>query len=148
MTRPINETEADRQRELSVADIISVFIGCKLVKTRQLSCADYVVQSLDGVATGLMEIKVRKFNPEQMDERGGFFISEKKLIAAYKVVVPLKMDFHLVVQADKNILHLSLKDDKSWPKLERMKGGNYARNQNGDIETMCLFPTKMFTKVK
>lgn len=148
MARPIYETEADRQRELSVAETIAVFIGGKLVKTRQLACADYVVQSLDGIATGLMEIKVRNLTPEDMDEKGGFFISEKKLILAYRTVMPLKMDFHLVVKAEKNILHLSIKDGKPWPKLKRMMGGNYARNQNGDIETMCLFPIKMFTKVE
>jgi len=148
MTRPIYETEADRQRELSVAEIISVFIGGKLVKTRPMSSVDYIVQDVDGTASGLLEIKVRRYTPEQMEEMGGFFLSERKLLLIYSTAKHLKVDFHLVVQAENSLLHLSLKDGKAWPKLERITGGRFDRGDGKDVEVMCLFPIKMFTKVK
>lgn len=148
MTRPIYETESDRQRELPVAEIISVFIGGKLVKTRPLSSVDYIVQEVDGTASGLMEIKVRRYTPGQMEEMGGFFLSESKLLLIHSTAKHLKMDFHLVVQAEKNILHLQLKDGKAWPKLSRITIGRYERGDVKDVEVMCIFPVKMFTRVK
>lgn len=148
MTRPIYETDHDRQRELSVAEVISTFIGGTLVKTRHLSSVDYIVQDVDGTASGLMEIKVRRYTPEQMDEMGGFFLSERKLLLIHYTAKYLKVDFHLVVQAEKNILHLTLKDGKHWPRLERITGGRFDRADRKDVEVMCLIPISMFTKVK
>ena len=147
MTRPIYETETDRQRELSVAETVAVFIGGRLVKTRPMSSVDYIVQDVDGTATGLLEIKVRRYTPEEMDLMGGFFLSERKLLLIHSTAKHLKMDFHLVVKAENSILHLPLKDGKPWPKLERMTGGRFDRGDGKDVEVMCLFPIKMFTKV-
>jgi hypothetical protein len=147
MTRPIYETESDRQNQMSVADTISVFIGKKLVKTRQMASVDYVVEDLKGVATGLMEIKVRNYTPEQMDALGGFFLSERKLLIVYGVVQALKMDFHLVVKTPSCLLHMCLKYDSTWPKLERKFGGRFDRGDEKDAETVCLFPTTMFTRI-
>lgn len=148
MMRPIYETEADRQNQLSVEDIIAVFIGKKLVKTRQMASVDYVVQDLDGTAIGLMEVKVRKYTPEEMDALGGFFLSERKLLTVYSAVQALKMDFHLVVKTPKCLLHLCFDHDKPWPKLERKFGGRFDRGDEKDAETLCLFPTTMFTRIE
>ena len=146
--RPIYETEGDRQRQLSVSEIMSVFLGCRLVPMPPMSSIDYITQNLDGVATGLMEIKVRSYTPEEMDQRGGFFLSEKKLISIYGTTQALNLDFHLVVKAEKTILHLLLKHDKDWPRLERMTGGRFDRGDKKDVELLCLFPTTMFTRIE
>lgn len=147
MTRPIYESEADRQRELSVAEIMAPILRSRLIRTRNLSAVDYVVQNLDGAATGLMEIKVRKYTPEQLDAMGGFFLSEAKLLAIHRIAKNLKMDFHLVVETPICLLHLCFQDDKSWPRLERTFGGRFDRGDSKDAETLCLFPTTMFTRI-
>lgn len=147
MTRPVYETEADRQRELSVAEIMAPIIRGRLIKTRSLSAVDYVVQDIDGAATGLLEIKVRRYTPEELDDMGGFFLSEAKLLAIHKMVKSLKMDFHLVVETPICLLHLCLPDGKSWPRLERQFGGRFDRGDKKDAETLCLFPTTMFTRI-
>lgn len=147
MTRPIYETEADRQRELSVADMVAVFIGGRMIKTRNMSCADYLIQDMKGVMSGLLEIKVRRYTPEEMDTLGGFFLSEKKLILIYEVVTSLKLDFHLVVKTPNCLLHLRFDHDKPWPRLERKFGGRFDRSDSKDAEILCLFPTTMFTRI-
>lgn len=147
MKRPIYENEADRQRELSVAEIMSLILRSRLCKTRSLSVVDYVVQSIEGTATGLMEIKVRRYTPEELDEMGGFFLSEAKLLAIHKMVKSLKMDFHLVVETPICLLHLCFQDGKPWPRLERKFGGRFDRGDKKDAEVLCLFPTTMFTRI-
>jgi hypothetical protein len=147
MTRPIYETNADRQRELSVAEIMAPILRSKMVKTRHLSPIDFIVQSLEGVATGLMEVKVRRYTPEELDTMGGFFLSEEKLMVIYRTAKILKMDFHLVVQTPICLLHLCFKDGNSWPRLERTFGGRFDRGDSKDAETLCLFPTTMFTRI-
>ena len=147
MTRPIYESKADRQRELSVAEIIAPILRSRLIRTRNLSSVDYVVQDLDGAATGLMEIKVRKYTPEQLDAMGGFFLSEAKLLVIHKMARNLKMDFHLVVETPICLLHLCFPDGKPWPRLERTFGGRFDRNDSKDKEILCLFPTMMFTRI-
>lgn len=147
MTRPIYETENDRQRELSVAEMVSVFVGGKLVKTRPMSSIDYIVLDMDGVASGLMEIKVRRYTVEELDRMGGFFLSERKLLLIYATAKHMKVDFHLVVKTENCLLLLSLIDGKPWPKLERMTGGRFDRGDKKDVETMCLFPTTMFKRI-
>lgn len=147
MTRPIYESEGDRQNQLSVAEIMAPILRSRLIKTPYLSAVDYVVQSLEGVATGLLEVKVRSYSPEEMDRMGGFFLSERKLLLVYDVVRTMKMDFHLVVKTPNCLLHLLFKDGKPWPRLERKFGGRFDRGDSKDAETLCLFPTTMFTRI-
>ena len=147
MNRPIYETEADRQHQLSVGDIMAPILRSKLVKTRHLSSVDYIVESLEGVMTGLMEVKVRNYTPERLDELGGFFLSERKLLIVHQVAKSLKADFHLVVKTPNCLLHLCFKDGTPWPRLERTFGGRFDRGDSKDAETLCLFPTTMFTRI-
>lgn len=147
MNRPIYETEADRHNQMTVADTMAKILGKRLIKTRHLSAADYVVEDATGTATGLMEIKVRRYTAEELDAMGGFFLSERKLILVYKTVRLLKMDFHLVVKTPNCLLHLEFWDGIPWPILERKFGGRFDRGDHKDAETLCLFPTTMFTRI-
>lgn len=147
MSRPIYETDEQREQQVSISAMVSMILGVRLVPTPRMASADYIVQNLKGVATGLMEIKVRSYSPEELDALGGFFLGERKLLAIHRAVVALNMDFHLVVVANKNILHLLLKADSPWPKLDRTYGGRTDRQDMKDEETLCLFPMRMFKNV-
>ena len=148
MTRPIYETEENRQNEMSVAQKAAQIIGGRLIKARNMSSVDYLVEGEDGVINGLLEIKVRKYSPEEMDAKGGFFLRERKLLLIHATAKNLKADFHLVVKASNNLLHFSVLDGNTWPKLERMTGGRFDRQDEKDVEVMCLFPIRLFKKVE
>jgi len=148
MARPIYETETNRQHQLAVGDTMAPIRRSRLVRTRYLSSVDYIVESIDGVLTGLMEVKVRNYTPERMDEMGGFFRSERKLLLIHQAAKSLKADFHLVVKTPNCLLHLCFEDGIAWPRLERTFGGRFDRNDSKDAETLCLFPTTMFTRIE
>lgn len=147
MSRPIYETGANRKSEEPVAEIMALILRSRLERTRPLAIADYIVSSIDGVATGLMEIKVRRYTPEELDDMGGFFISEQKLLMIHEVCKMLRLDFHLVVKATNCLLHLCFHHGNPWPRLERKLGGRFDRGDQKDVERLCLFPTAMFTRI-
>lgn len=147
MTRPIYETGENRQSEEPIAEIMALILRSRLTRTRPLAVADYLVSSIDGLATGLMEIKVRHYTPEELDDMGGFFISEQKLLMIHEACRILRLDFHLVVKTTSCLLHLRFDHGTVWPRLKRKFGGRFDRGDSKDAERLCLFPTAMFTRV-
>lgn len=143
MTRPIYESEADRQRERKTAEILERHFKCQLRKAPALFAVDFVAVR-DGKPVAWVEIKNRNYSMEQIKKMGGYLISLKKIIAAKQLHEVTGLSLALVVHATDGV-YFDLISDFTVRNLTI--GGRTDRGDHEDVEPCALLDVTKFRRL-
>lgn len=145
MSRPIYETETDRQNERAIKAFLEDRWGCRADKLK-ISCEiDYSLTKGNKIV-GVMEIKCRNYNYKTLDGWGGLILSANKWQAAKRWKETHNIAFFLVLGLIDGIFVLKIKSNEVWPSLDLITAGRRDRNDPQDIEPCVLIPMNLFSK--
>lgn len=137
MTRQWYETEADRQNESRLADLVQQRYNCVLTKLAARKYQiDYIAQR-DGKAVAFFEMRQRK---NAMNAYGDYMIALHKSIISQSLTDTTGLPCYLVVGWTDVVGMCKLPPDNSYIAI----GGSVRRNDPQDIEPMTYIPLTEF----
>lgn len=140
MARPEYETEADRQIENDVSQIVSKAWNCKLTKLPVKYHLDYAVVRNE-VIIGFLELKSRNYTMAQLDRMGGFFVSLDKFMSAQRLNKATGLPSIIMIKALDGIYYASFHNAKI--KSVKMEGRKDRKDWQ-DVEPCVLLATDQF----
>lgn len=144
--RPLYESNADLEREWSVASIIESAWSCKMVKLGIKYSLDFVVTEEDSdKALGFCEIKTRNYTMEQIGNFGGYLLSLGKWVAAKELCTASNLPFFLVVKTSDGLYYARF-DHVFKPYAVHVRGRK-DRGDEQDIEPCVLINVDRFTRI-
>ena len=139
MNRPVYETDADRQREKELADLMAKHWGVTAKPNPKMYPIDYTFVGDYGEVEGFGEIKIRRNTKEKYPT---YMISAHKVADAKKLAEATGRDVILIVKwSCGSIGYLDLAntpaDSVHW-------GGRSDRGDGQDMEPVCHFNIENF----
>ena len=132
MTRPIYETQADRDNEQGIARIVEQRFGCTLHKMPMKYTLDFAAVRDDSVVA-FIEARQRKIPSTQYDE---YMIALHKLADAHKLTQLTGLPCRLVVRWSDNVTKMIKLPPDDY---EIRIGGSTRRGDWQDIEPLAYF---------
>lgn len=136
MNRPLYETQADRDNEVAMADILQRRFDCQLTKMPIKYSLDYMA-TRNGSAVAFIEVRQRK---TQMMQYPTYMLSMFKVLRAAELAQMTGLPCFLAIQWSDaaGICKLPPAD------MDVRMGGSTRRNDPQDIEPMVYFPVDAF----
>ena len=144
MSRPIYETQADLSNEAAVLQLLSKKWKATFHKLPIRYHLDYAATNSDGSVVAYIEIKVRKYTMQQIDNWGGYMLSVAKLQAAQSLCQISNAAFILVVKCADGLYWMKFKNYAEFPVGI---AGRTDRKDSQDIEPCVMIPAKKFTSL-
>jgi hypothetical protein len=142
MSRPLYETEQDRENERRLAEMIGAKYNYKFVKMPIKLSLDYMLIGLDGMARAFMEMRQRK---TPMHKYPTYMISLYKVMMASQLTQTTGLPCYLAVQwSDKAGI---CKLPPHTAPLRIAKGGSMQRGDPQDIEPVVYFDMSCFKEL-
>ena len=132
MSRPIYETQADRDNEQGIARIVEQRFGCTLHKMPMKYTLDFAAVRNDSVVA-FIEARQRKIPSTQYDE---YMIALHKLADAHKLTQLTSLPCRLVVRWSDNVTKMIKLPPDDY---EIRIGGSTRRGDWQDIEPLAYF---------
>jgi hypothetical protein len=146
--RPIYETDADLERESTVAEAFEKAWKAKAVKLPIRYSLDFAFTRQDKVFA-FAEIKTRKLPMAEMDRRGGYDLGFSKWIAAKQFNDASGLPFVLIVKLPDGLYYSMFGEGhNSFKPDDIVMGGRVDRNDSQDIEPMVIIRAERFKKLK
>lgn len=144
MSRPIYETQADLSNEAAVLQLLSKKWKATFHKLPIRYHLDYAATNQNGTVVAYVEIKVRKYTMQQINNWGGYMLSVAKLQAAQELCRISKAVFILVVKCADAIYWVKITDYAQFPVVI---AGRKDRKDSQDIEPCVMIPMQNFTSL-
>lgn len=141
--RPLYETTADLEGEVSVAKTLASLWNCEFVKLPLRYHLDFVV-TRNGRAVAYAELKTRNYSMADIDKMGGYLMSIGKWSAAKQLCDASLLPFVLIVKTLDGLYRSSFTEFIPDDVLVR---GRTDRNDWQDIEPCVLLNTKRFKRI-
>ena len=141
--RPLYETAADLEGEVSVAKTLASLWNCEFVKLPLRYHLDFVV-TRNGRAVAYAELKTRNYSMADIDKMGGYLMSIGKWSAAKQLCDASLLPFVLIVKTLDGLYRSSFTEFIPDDVLVR---GRTDRNDWQDIEPCVLLNTKRFKRI-
>ena len=141
--RPLYETTADLEGEVSVAKTLAPLWNCEFVKLPLRYHLDFVV-TRNGRAIAYAELKTRNYSMADIDKMGGYLMSIGKWSAAKQLCDASLLPFVLIVKTLDGLYRSSFTEFIPDDVLVR---GRTDRNDWQDIEPCVLLNTKRFKRI-
>lgn len=147
MTRPLYETTADRTRESEVADVLCERWRCWRRKLPIAYGLDYALGRERRVCA-FMEIKVRNYSLQRIDELGGLMLSLAKWERARSLNKATGFPFSLAVGVSDGIFTATFRTPSCFDGFPVAWGGRTDRYDWQDKEPIVLIETQRFKLVQ
>jgi hypothetical protein len=146
--RPMYETDADLQREGTVAQAFEKAWKVKTVKLPIKYALDYAMTRQDKVFA-FAEIKTRRIPMEDIDRRGGYDLGLAKWMAGKEAHEATGLPFVLIVKLPDGLYYSMFGDGhNSFKPDDVIMGGRIDRNDTQDFEPMVIIRAERFKKLK
>ena len=132
MSRPIYETQADRDNEQNIAGIVEARFNCTLHKMPMKYTLDFAAVR-DNSVVAFVEARQRKIPSTQYDE---YMISMNKLTAAQVLTQTTGLPCRLVIRWSDNVTKMIQLPPRYY---EIRIGGSTRRGDWQDIEPLAYF---------
>ena len=132
MSRPLYETQADRDNEQDIAGIVEARFNCTLHKMPMKYTLDFAAVRNDAVVA-FIEARQRKIPSTQYSE---YMISMNKLTAAHMLTQTTGLPCRLVIRWSDNVTKMIQVPPKDY---DIRIGGSTRRNDWQDIEPLAYF---------
>ena len=142
MSRPLYETEQDRENERRLAEMIEAKYNYKFVKMPIKLSLDYMMLGLDGMARAFMEMRQRK---TPMRKYPTYMISLYKVMMARQLTQTTGLPCYLAVQWSDKAGICKLPPDIT--PLRISQGGSMQRGDSQDIEPVVYFDMSDFKEL-
>jgi hypothetical protein len=142
VNRPIYETRANLDQELSVAAVVARKWDCVPVKLPMKYSVDFALVRNKQIKS-FCEMKSRNYTLTQLDKMGGVMISFDKWMKAKSICRSANVPFILIIQTvDKKIWYSVFSDE--FVRMPTYLGGRTDRNDSQDIDACVLLDAKLF----
>jgi hypothetical protein len=145
MTRPLYETDQDRQLEADVGKTLSVLWGCSLIRMKRACVIDYAIKR-SGEIVAVMEIKCRTYTYEKLHSMGGLILSAHKMQSAKAWRDTHNVAFVLALGLPDGVYTFSIKTEDEWPFFPLIIAGRHDRGDAQDIEPCVVIPMERFVR--
>jgi hypothetical protein len=142
--RPTYETDANLRSEIAVKEILEKNWNCELTKLPTQYRFDYVAER-NGKVVAFIEIKVRKYSYNRIDEMGGYMISLSKIVAAKQFAMAAGIRSILAVSMFEGVYYFPI--DKQFVTSDLAIKGRTDRGDWEDVEPCVLIPMNEFFKL-
>jgi hypothetical protein len=146
--RPLYETQADRRREASVAQIISKKLNVKLVKLPIRYSVDYAAYDPETrLLKSWHEIKCRNYASLQLFKYEHLILSLAKVMSGLQLAQTTEKPFYIFWSfLDRSIYCLEITGELIKEVADVRSGGRIDRGDPQDVEPMICFPKEMLVR--
>lgn len=135
------EKPSDLKKEKAVAEKYGEYFDLEMNKLGELFCADYQGWA-DFKEVCIVEIKCRENAHDKYDD---YMISEQKVLKCQEYSGKHRVGFYLVVRFTDGVYQRRIKPEDMF---KTRIGGRNDRNDEQDMETVCLIPMNTFFEIE